>query len=215
MRIFTAQHCPNASLITPTRPRLALQRCVDHLLRALRLSLPVRSFRHLLCLWRLQRRRAHRVRLGTVRCRSNAPGITPTHLSFAEKPSSYPQPILTLRQPPSRYPSYTTSTSHHILSRAQSFCMRISTVHPRPIAPLITSYLPPLTSQHLSYHPSDRPSRHPPTHRFRLSMSAERVGRSRLPGMRLDTVQCRSNAPGVMPNRLRLAEKFPRTLAPS
>jgi hypothetical protein len=53
--------------------------------------------------------------------------------------------------------------------------MHISTVHPRPIAPLITSYLPPLTSQHLPYHLSDRLSRHPPIHSFRLSMSAERA----------------------------------------
>ena len=47
MRITMAQHRPNASLITPTRPRLALQRYADHLPRALRLSLPVRRFRHL------------------------------------------------------------------------------------------------------------------------------------------------------------------------
>ena len=33
--------------------------------------------------------------------------------------------------------------------------------------------------------------------------------------MRLDRVECRSNAPGIMPIRLRLAEKPPRTLGPS
>ena len=157
-------------------------------------------------LWCHRPRRACRMRLGTAQCHSNAPRIAPVRLSFVEKPSSYPHPILTPRQPPSRYPSYTTSTSHQPLSRPRSFCMRISTVHSRPIAPLITSYLPPLTSQHLPYHLSDRPSRHPPTHRFRLFMSAERAGRSRSPCMRSGTALCRSNAPGIMPTRLRLAE---------
>ena len=35
--------------------------------------------------------------------RSNAPRITPAGLSFIEKPSSDPHPILTPRRPPSRY----------------------------------------------------------------------------------------------------------------
>eukprot|EP00966_Prymnesium_polylepis_P332487 7387984-Prymnesium_polylepis.1 len=154
------------------------------------------------------------MRLGTAQCHSNAPGIAPVRLSYAEKPSSYPHPTLTPRQPPSRYPSYTTSTSYQTLSRARSFCMRISAVHPRPIAPLIISYLPPLTSQHLAYHLSNHLSRHPPARSIRLSTSAGRAERCGSRGMRLDRADCRSNAPEIMPARLRLAEKPPRTPAP-
>ena len=49
---------PLSPLITPIRPLLALQLSADHLLRALRLCLPVRSYRHLLLLGRRQHRRA-------------------------------------------------------------------------------------------------------------------------------------------------------------
>ena len=136
MRITTAECRPNAPLIIPTRPRLALQSSADHLLRTHPPCLPMRSFRNLHRLGRRWHRRASCMRLGTAQCRSNAPGITPTRLSFAEKPSSDPHPILTPRQPPSRYPSYTTCTSYHTLSFARSLCMSISTVHSRPIAPL-------------------------------------------------------------------------------
>ena len=66
MRTFTAERQPNAPLITPSPPRLALQCSTDHLLRALWLCLPVRSFRHLHRLARRWRRGARHIHLGTV-----------------------------------------------------------------------------------------------------------------------------------------------------
>ena len=66
MRTSTAERRPNPPLITPSRPRLALQLSADRLLLTLRLCLPVRSCRHLLWLWRRQRRRSRRMRLGTA-----------------------------------------------------------------------------------------------------------------------------------------------------
>ena len=110
MRTPTAECRPNAPWITSARPRLASQPSADHLLRAFPLCLPVRSFRHLHRLGRRQHRRAHGVRLRTARCRSNAPETAPARLSLAEKPSSYPHPILIPRQPRCRDPSYTTFT---------------------------------------------------------------------------------------------------------
>ena len=65
-RTSTAERRPNAPLITPSRPRLALQLSADRLLRTLWLCLPVRSCRHLLWLWRRQHRRSRRMRLGTA-----------------------------------------------------------------------------------------------------------------------------------------------------
>ena len=59
----------------PARPRVAMQSSADDLPCAPRPWLPVRSFRHLLLLWRRLHRRARRMRLGTVQRRSNAPGI--------------------------------------------------------------------------------------------------------------------------------------------
>ena len=50
---------------------------------------------------RRQDRRSRCTRLGTAYCRSNAPGIAPARLSFAEKPSSYTHPIPTPWRPPS------------------------------------------------------------------------------------------------------------------
>ena len=102
-----------APLITLARPRLALQRSADHLPRALRLCLPVRSFRHTHRLWRHQVTRAHRARLGTAWCRSNAPKIAPVSLSLAEKPSSDPRPVpLVALIITSIYHSFTTFTLH-------------------------------------------------------------------------------------------------------
>ena len=63
-------------LMMPARPRVAMQSSADDLPCTLRPWLPVRSFRHLLLLWRRLHRRARRMRLGTVQRRSNAPGIT-------------------------------------------------------------------------------------------------------------------------------------------
>ena len=157
MRISTAQRRPNASLITPTHPHLALQRYADHLLRALRLSLPVRSFRNLHRLWRHRHRRACRMRLSTAQCHSNAPRIAPIRLSYAEKPSSYPHPTITPRQPPSRYPSYTTSTSYQTLSRARSFCMRISFCRSPPSCRALDHLLPPTPHLATPCLPSLRP----------------------------------------------------------
>ena len=71
---------------------------------------PVRSFRYLHRLGHRQHRRARGVRSRTARCRSNATETTPARVSLAEKPSSYPHPILTPRQPRCRDPSYTTFT---------------------------------------------------------------------------------------------------------
>ena len=135
----TAECRPNAPLITSARPRFALQPSADHLLRALPLCLPVRSFHNLLRSWRGRRHRSRGMRLGTARRRSNAPWITPVRLCLAEKPSSYPHPVPTPRQLPSRYLSHTTFTPYHPLARARSRCMRISPSHSRPNAPLITS----------------------------------------------------------------------------
>ena len=70
-------------LITPARPRLALQSCTNHLLRTLWPCLPARSHRHLLWLWRRQHRRPRRTHLGTAQCRSNAPGITSSRQNLA------------------------------------------------------------------------------------------------------------------------------------
>ena len=65
--------------------------------------------------------------------------------------------------------------------------MCISTVHPRPNTPLITSYLLPLTSKRSADRLSDTPSRHIPTRSFWLFTSFGRAGRCRSRGMRLDT----------------------------
>ena len=86
MRTPVAERRSKAPLISPAHPHLALQRSADHLPRILRLCLHVRSFRHLLWLWRCQHYRARRTRLGAAYCRSNAPGIAPARLSHAEKP---------------------------------------------------------------------------------------------------------------------------------
>ena len=59
--------------------------------------------------------------------------------------------------------------------RACSFCMRIPTAHYRSNAPLLTSYLLPLTSHRSADHLSDPASRHPPIRSFRLSSSSERA----------------------------------------
>ena len=66
MRTSRAERRPNAPLITPARLRLALQRFADHLMRALRQSLPVRSFRNLHRLWRHRRCMPHAIRYGPV-----------------------------------------------------------------------------------------------------------------------------------------------------
>ena len=105
MRSSTAKRRPNAPSIAPTRPHFALQSSADHLVCALRPCLPACSFRHLLCLWHRQHRRARRMRLGTTRRRSNAPGIAPTRPRVAEKRPSdsrpFVRPSMTLPTPSS------------------------------------------------------------------------------------------------------------------
>ena len=100
MRISPTHSRPNAPLITSYLLALTSLRSADHLPLALRPCLLARSLRHLLLLGRRQHRRTRCMRLGKAYCRSNAPGNAPAHLSLAEKPSSYPQPIPTPRRPP-------------------------------------------------------------------------------------------------------------------
>ena len=152
MRITTAECRPNAPLITPTHPRLALQRSADHLSCTLRLPLPVRRFRNLHRLWRHWHRLARRMRLGTAQRRSNAPGIAPARLSLAEKPSSYPRAILTPRRASLPIPLLQHIYIYQLLSRSHSRCMRISPTHSHPNAPLITSYPLALTSLRCADH---------------------------------------------------------------
>ena len=92
MRTSTAECRPNAPMITPARPRLALQRSTDHRPRALQPCLLARSHRHLPRLWRRQHRRPRCTRLVTAQRRFNAPRIAPARLSHAEKPFVLPSP---------------------------------------------------------------------------------------------------------------------------
>ena len=94
MRTPTAECRPNAPWITSARPRLASQPSADHLLRALPLCLPVRSFHNLLRSWRGRRHRSRGMRLGTARHRSNAPDIAPARLRLAEQCQSDPRSLV-------------------------------------------------------------------------------------------------------------------------